>query len=432
MWAHLLITALLIAAPGVEPQEGPRKLSVTNAIAAALESNAEVQIAAEAEKQADANTRAQRSQLLPNVTGTAGYINQSLNLGARGFQFPGVPSKVGPLGTSDVRVQFNEPLLDLSLIRRYRAVKQAGSTSKLETESLRNRIAAMVATLYFNAQRAKSQVQAVEAQIDLDENLLKLARDRKDAGVGTGLDVTRAESRLAADRHDMIRAENDVRTAELRLLRAMGERPTLQIELTGDSLPAVQLAGSEDESIAQALRLRPELKAEDGKVDAARMNSSAVHAERFPAVRSLADYGNSGNRTSFLPTNTVGVQLSVPLFDGGLRSAHRAVAESQARQAETRRRDVRDEIEVDVRVAIDNVRSARRQSAAAQQALKLAQEELELATLRFESQVTTQIDVINAQSQLAEARSREVTAAFAVKAAEVEYLRATGKLLPLN
>src|SRR5262249_15424619 len=252
MWARALLTLLLLA-PAAQAQEGPKKLTVSDAIAAALENNADIDIAEEAEKQSEARTREVRAQLLPNVTGTAGYVNQSINLGARGLQFPGVPSRVGPFGTSDIRVQFNEPVLDLSLIRRYRAVRQAAGTSKFETEAVRNRVAALVAALYFNAQRAKSQVVAAKAQMDLDQRLLTLARDRKEAGVGTGLDVTRAESRLASDRHDLLQAENDVRTAELRLLRAMGERPTMQLELSDTSLPAVATP-TEDEAIAQALQ----------------------------------------------------------------------------------------------------------------------------------------------------------------------------------
>ena len=105
---------------------------------------------------------------------------------------------------------------------------------------------------------------------------------------------------------------------------------------------------------------------------------------------------------------------------------------SHLRQAETRQRDLRDEIEVEVRVAMDNLRSAQEQFTAADQSLKLAKEEMELAQLRFEAQVTTQIDVIDAQTQLAEARTRRVDAAYTVRAGEVEYRRAVGKIINLN
>jgi outer membrane protein len=424
MWMQMLFVTLLMAAPA--PQDGPRKLTVTDAINAALESNADIEIAGEAEKQTAAKAREQRSELLPNITGTAGYSNQTINLGARGLQFPGIPSKVGPFGTSDLRLQFSEPVVDVSLLRRYRAVKGAAATSKSETEAVRNRVAAMVATLYFNAQRARAMVESVKAQMDLDEHLLKLAQDRKDAGVGTGLDVTRAMTRLAVERQHLIEAENDVHTADLRLLRAMGEPPQMRFTLDDSVASDAEPAANTDLAVREALDSRPELQAEENMVHVARMNVSSSESERLPSLRAFADYGNNGNPSLFIPTNSVGVQLSIPLFDGGLRSAHRASAQSQARQAETRRRDVRDEIEVEVRVAIDNLRSAHEQLTAADQGLKLAEEEMELARLRFESHVTTQIDVIEAQAQLADARTRRVNAVYGVKSSEVEYRRATG------
>jgi len=77
-------------------------------------------------------------------------------------------------------------------------------------------------------------------------------------------------------------------------------------------------------------------------------------------------------------------------------------------------------------VAVDNLASNQEQLRAAEEVLRLAQEETDLARLRFEAQVTTQIDVVNAQAELAEARSRQVNALFALKSAQIEYQRATG------
>ena len=85
------------------------------------------------------------------------------------------------------------------------------------------------------------------------------------------------------------------------------------------------------------------------------------------------------------------------------------------------------EIDVEVRIAVDNLRSAREQLTAANETLKLAEGEIEQAQLRFEAQVTTQVDVVDAQARLAQARSSQVNAVYGVRAAEVEFLRATGK-----
>lgn len=418
----LILVALLLLAGTANAQ--PRKLSLSNAIQAALENNASVQIAEEQQIQAGARSQEQRAVLLPNVSGSAAYTNQTINLGARGIRFPGIPTTVGPFGTVDIRLQYAEPVLDIPLLRRYQSSRRTADASDFETQAVKNRVVVTVARIYFNVQRARATADSVKAQIELDNSLLKLARDRQEFGAGTGLDVTRSQSRLAADRHRLLQAENDARTAELQLLRAMGERPNTSLELT-DSLASTMLTNeTANEAVATAMRNRPEIKAAEKKVEAARLSAGGSKAERLPAIQAFADYGKNGNRQVFVPTNTVGVQL--PLFDGGRRSAHRRTAESQLRQEEVRAKDLRDEIEFDVRVAADNLVSAREQLRAAEEALKLAQEELDLSRLRFEAQVTTQIDVVNAQAQMADARSRQVNAMYALKSAELEYQRATG------
>jgi outer membrane protein TolC len=179
-------------------------------------------------------------------------------------------------------------------------------------------------------------------------------------------------------------------------------------------------------AIELAMQNRPEMIAEQRKVEAARIGRSATRAERLPTLQAFADYGGNGGLDAFVATDTIGVQLSLPIFDGGRRSAHARTAESQLRQAEVRAKNVHDEIELEVRVAFDTLASAQEQLAAAESAFKLAQEELELSRLRYEAQVTTQIDVLSAQAGLATARSRRVNALFAVKNAEVDYRRALG------
>src|SRR5262249_45529094 len=195
-----------------------------------------------------------------------------------------------------------------------------------------------------------------------------------------------------------------------------------------DSLqPSVAPITTTAQAIELAFRSRPELKSEENKLEAARLTFGAARAERLPSLQSFADYGNSGTlATSFLPTRTLGVQLNVPLFDSGRRAAHLKTAQSQLRQAEIHAKDIRDQIELEVRLALDNLASAREQLQSAEQALTLAQEELELSRLRFEAQITTQIDVLTAQTEIASARSRRVNALLTLKTAEIEYRRATG------
>ena len=62
----------------------------------------------------------------------------------------------------------------------------------------------------------------------------------------------------------------------------------------------------------------------------------------------MADYGTIGSSMdNALPTRTYGVQVRVPVFDGGRRDARRAESESQYRQERTRTRDLREQVELE-------------------------------------------------------------------------------------
>src|SRR5688572_9303724 len=127
----IIISAALAAHPGYGQ---PRRITVNDAIQAALENNANVQISMEQEVQAQARSREQRATFLPNFTGAVSYSDQVINLGSRGLDFPGLPSRVGPFQNTDARLQFSEPL-DLSLIRRYQSLKRAAESATFDAEA---------------------------------------------------------------------------------------------------------------------------------------------------------------------------------------------------------------------------------------------------------------------------------------------------------
>jgi outer membrane protein len=420
-----LVATILIM---VLAQSGPVRLSLDAAIQAALENNASVELSGESEVQSRLKAREEKAALLPNFALTGQFSDQTISLGAIGIQFAGVaiPNRVGPFGIGDMRVRFSEPVLDMSLIRRYQAAKRSTSATSMDTAAVRQKVAAMVARLYYNVQRAAALTESSSAQIRLDDKLLQLANDRKSAGAGIGLDVTRAASRLASDRQLLLQYENDHQIAEYQLLRAMGNRLETKLELTDTLSESLFTPGELDSAISTALSTRPEVHASIERMEASRVNHEAVNSERLPSIRSFADYGAVSTNGSTVSTDTVGVQLRIPLWDGNGTSSRRAIAASQLRQEEIRNRDLRDEIELEVRTAFSNLASTREQVHAATEALRLAETELEQARVRFEAQVTTQIDVITAQTNLSNARTNRVNALFALKSAEIEYKRATG------
>src|SRR5260370_31827640 len=96
--------------------------------------------------------------------------------------------------------------------------------------------------------RADRAVAAAQANVTLAQTLLKLAQDQRDAGIATGVDVTRAETRLAQEQVRLSRAQTDAEEGRLQLQRIVGLPLGSLLTLTDpfgfviEALPAIETA----------------------------------------------------------------------------------------------------------------------------------------------------------------------------------------------
>jgi outer membrane protein TolC len=126
----------------------------------------------------------------------------------------------------------------------------------------------------------------------------------------------------------------------------------------------------------------------------------------MPSVSVFGDYGSSGLKPNNLnyPTRSIGVQIDVPVFNGGRTRSEIQVATSRQRESDARLRDVRAAVEKDVRQALLNLKTREEQVRSAQSAVSLATRELELAQDRFTNGLADNVEVVNAQTALENAR----------------------------
>jgi outer membrane protein TolC len=265
--------------------------------------------------------------------------------------------------------------------------------------------------------------------VDLSEALLRLAQSQKDAGTGTGIEVTRAQVQLANDNQRLTVAENNRRRAILQLLRAMGLTLTTDVQLT-DKLSYETVDTAAIEALLETARKgRSDLKAQEQHQQVAKLNYAAVEAERLPSISAFGDYGTIGTEiVGAHPTHTVGIQLKVPLFDGGRRASKRQESLTQVREEEIRTRDLGLQVELDVRLALDSLRSADSQVQTSRQGLTLAQSELEQAQRRYQAGVANSLEVTDAQTRLDRARDNQVAALYNYNLARMELAASTGAI----
>jgi outer membrane protein TolC len=411
----------------------PATLSYEQAVRLAIDNNLATLRAQERRNEARGQQEQARAPLLPNVSGVAYQANLTENLVALGFQpgtFPGFNTTfLGPFKNFDARLFVSQRVFDLSAIRNYQAGKAGVHVADLQEALAREQVASTTGLFYLEALRADRAVVAAQANVELAQALLQLARDQRNAGVATGVDVTRAQTRLAEQQVGLAQAQTDSEQARLNLQRLIGlplggpMTLTDQLRFVEDPLPSV------DTAVAQAAHDRREIQVAEEQNRVNQLEAQSARAEHLPSLEVVGDYGSSGIKPgSFaLPTRRVALQLNVPIFNGGLTQGRVTAAESRQRQTELEFANTRGQVEEDVRLALTTLRTAAVQVRAAEESVTLAQRELEMARDRFRAGVADNLEVITAQTSLANARVSQVTALAQHNAARLNLAAALGR-----
>jgi outer membrane protein TolC len=330
----------------------------------------------------------------------------------------------------DARVSAQQSVVDVTILRRYRAAQANVAAARLDSDTARTQVTDQTARAYLACVRADEALDTARSNVDLSEALVKLAITQKDAGTGTGIEVTRAQVQLSNDRTRLSLAQNDRTRAALQLMRTIGLNMEADLIFT-DKLSMVPVnEGALVVAVGTARKARAELKAQRQKEEAAKLNYGAIRAERLPTLGAFGDYGSSGPAMNdSRVTRQVGVSLKVHIFDGGRRSSRYTESLSQYEQERLRTKDLERQVELEVRTAFDNLGSARNQVESATEGLQLAENELAQARRRYEAGVTNSIEVTDAQTRLARARDNRVSALYNYSLARLDLATATATIM---
>jgi outer membrane protein len=428
---------VMMLAASLASAQTPLPLSMKRAVEIALapDGNTRVALAQESIRQAEERVVQAKSVFLPNLDASVQDRRQTTNLRAFGFNFafpiPGfsIPSIVGPFTVFDARAAAQQSVLNVSDIRKYQASKAALAAVKFDNDTTRNQVRDEVSRDYLACLAADANRDTARANVALSQALLELAQRQKTAGTGTGIEVTRAQVQLANDQQRLIRAEYERKRAVLQLMKAMSLNMSTPVDFT-DKLEykPVDLAAAET-LLEQARKTRPELKTQEQREAAAHLTYRAAKSENLPTIGAAADYGGIGpDIAGARATYTLGISLKVPVFDGFRRQARREETFSQYRQEQVRTRDLDQQIELQVRTAIEAIQSATAEVESSRDGLALADSELAQAQRRYQAGVATSLEVTDAQTRLQRARDNQVIALYDYNVARLSLATATGTI----
>lgn len=434
-----ILAAVALALPAsVFGQQGPISLTLGDAARLAAKQSAPAIAAELRTREAEARVTQRRADLLPSFNTSALESGHTLNSATFGFDFPTPAGEkpildpngqiIGPVNTFDVRAKVVVPAIDFAARQRVETARSGVRASQAEARAAGDQAAASAAIAYLRVARADALVTARAADSVLADTLLSIARDQLHAGVGVGLDVTRAQSQLSGIHAQLISARGEASRSRLELIRAIGAPLDASITIASPLQRMDSTAGIPDEAAAITLAMsrRADIEAANRQLDAGRQGSRAIRAERLPSLNAFADDGEIGKGSHFLNTYMWGVELSFPIFDGFRRSGKLSEQDAVNAGLELRRRELERQVSVEVRSAILNLATARDQVVAARERLALAQQEYSQAQDRFRAGVASNADVVAASLSLNGARNLEIDALASYQGARVDLARAEG------
>jgi outer membrane protein len=411
---------------------GDQKLTLNGAVDLALKQNLEIQIA-----NIETATRQQdhviaRSELLPHASFEADESDNRYNLRAQiGIQIPlpQVPHSIGPYQAVHVGPTFSAPVFDLTLIRQYQASGHRLLATRADEQTIREETVLLTVSEYMAHLRALASVTAAESRVELAIRLAHQADDLLRDGVASKIDVSRAQVRLREEQQRLIDAQCDADTTRYALKRIVNIPDSQKIEFADQQdffqTPSLDLS----DPLATALVQRPELHSLSESMKATQLEHKAAVAESVPKFTFDGFWDEQGQAfDTATPGYQYRVNMRVPIFTGGRLRAERKSTALAEQRTEKQLAQERNQVTEQVRDGQVELQSALHQVDLGRQEVQLANEEVTLSQGRFQSGVTDNIEVTQAQDSLARANDTEIGALFRYNIARAQLARAVGNV----
>jgi len=421
--------------PASAPAPGAITLTLADAVQRGLQTNLGTLTADNSVRAARAERLQALSSLLPNITANASDTSTQINLAAFGFKFnlpPGVnfsiPTVVGPFNYSQAQAVLTQSVYDPVQRRNWQASKETERAYMLSAKDARELVVLAVAGNYLQTVATAARIDSQRAQVENAQAVNRQAEARRAAGTNARIEVMRTLVELQTQQQRLNSLESDLRKQMITLARLIGvplDRELILSERLAFNPTALPDAAS---AVQRALQNRADLEAAEAQVRAAERALSAAHAERLPSVNLNGDYGVLGaNPISGHGVYAVTGSISVPIWQGGRIRSEIDEAEAALHQRQAELADQRGRVEQDVRAALIEMETAIGQIRLAETNRGYANETLMEARDRANLGVTTTVEVVQAQEQVASAESDYISSLFSFDLAHLALSRAMGE-----
>ncbi len=294
-----------------------------------------------------------------------------------------------------------------------RAVEQQVRSEELQVEVTLQQLQLDVSNAYYNLQEGDESVRIQQSAVRNAEASLRDSAALERAGIGTRLDLLRAQVQLANAQQSLVTSLGTQQIRRRELAQILALPPYLNLA----AADPVQIAGvwdmSLEQSIVTAFKNRAELESFLAQRTSGEQQKKAALASLGPTVSFNFQYNilnNLRDQFGFADGFSTGLGFQWNFFDGGAARAQASQQDANIAQAETNFANTRERIQLQVETAYTNLGTNFLNIGTNRQAVEQAREALRLARLRFQAGVGTQTEVINTENDLTRAEGNLVTA----------------------
>jgi len=421
----------VVTGPGVSAAaQSPDSLTLSDALTLAREQSPSLDAARAAVRQTEAGRGVARAARLPRVGVDALYLR---------YQDP-------PM------VDFGSGLRPYAPLAQNNYLVRAGVTQTLYTFG---RVGAGVRAADWSARAAESSLAATEVELTaavaqaLDDVLLgralrdvaargvavlaeavRVAQERYQAGAAARLDILRAETRLSSARAALRAQGTALATARERLAMLIGIAAAGMPPVSG-ALEDVDEPIPDERLLERAGAGRPDITALQQAATALRARASAERATQLPRIGAFVSV--LGTRPELLTGASAfevdvlgGVYVAWPFFDGGASRGTARRSEAAALGMEAEARATADRAGAAVHTALLNAERAAADVRDGTENVERAERALAIAQERYSDGIGIQLDVLEAEADLTQARGDLLRAMHARRASVIELRRAVG------
>ncbi|GAB3299886.1 TolC family protein [Hymenobacter tenuis] len=414
-------------------QQGPvisDSLTLDGTIRSVLDANPAITTLEEEVNAATSRVNQTRGGFLPQITGTATYtridpvVKLQITPDAPAFQ-------LAPNNNYDAHITLQYGLLDfgkkeatynLAESRRLSAVDQINVT--------RRDLAYSAVQAYYNILFVRESIKVQDAQIASLRQHQREMEKRVEGGVSTRFDVTTTQVRITQAENTKIDLQNQLRNQQVLLARLLHKPEYVEVPVRGVFAYQPQ-AVDVNAALAKAVESRPEVKLARDAEQTATLNLKMIERANTPTFGVGAQLGAKNGYQPELnrirPNSVAVAQLSVPIYDGNKNKNQRVEATANIRGAQARIQDTQELVRSDVRQAANNLESSSARYTNALQQISQASDALTRAQARYRYGVGNNLDVLDAETSLSQARLARLQAIYNYTLGQYQLKRATGE-----